>query len=75
MATATFQQGIDGYSAAYDTMLRESKPQNDYHTAVNVNVDGVDSAAKKNQGLFSSTICSATARARSRSAPRSPRPR
>ena len=52
MASVTFQQGVDGYSATYDTMLRESKPQKTYETAANVNVDGADSAGKHNQGLL-----------------------
>ena len=52
VASVTFQQGVDGYNSTYDTMLRESKPTSSYKSAANVNVDGVDSAGKHNQGLL-----------------------
>lgn len=52
MATVTYQQGVGGYAATHDTMLRESKPTKDFSTAANVNVDGEDSAGLINQGLL-----------------------
>lgn len=52
MATVTYQQGVDGYAATHDTMLRESKPAKDFATATNVNVDGKDGAGLVNQGLL-----------------------
>ena len=52
MAISTFKQGTNGYTGSLDTTIRESRPTTDLRTQTGVNVDGVDSAGLRNQGLL-----------------------
>ena len=52
VATATFQQGVNGYTGSSDTMLRQSKPTNNLGADSVVSVDGADSSGQPIQGLL-----------------------
>jgi hypothetical protein len=52
VATATFQQGLGGYTGSSDTMLRQSKPTNNLGASSVITVDGADSSGLPIQGLL-----------------------
>lgn len=51
MTTISFQQSANGYTGAYDTMVRESKAGTDYRASTSITVDTSDSSGKQIQGL------------------------
>jgi hypothetical protein len=52
MTQAIFQQGMNGYTSTYDTMLREYRPSQDYGSASRLSVDSQDPAGNVNQILL-----------------------
>ena len=53
MTTVTIQQNVGGYTGTTDTFLRESRPDREQRSSLNVSSDSADSSGAEIQGLLS----------------------